>query len=378
MWLTASEALQRLGTKPQSLYASVSRGRVAAKPDPADSRKSLYRADDIDRLARRAKGRSRVEAMAAETMNWGQPVLPSAISTIAGGRLFYRGQDVVKLAADASLEDVASLLWELPAAPILETQRLPVAASLRGLLAALAERVAADPPSLSRGRTMLLRDATGLFSLVADQLAGPGHAALHERLATHWDRSEAVDDLRRALVLLADHEMNVSTFGARVTVSSGASLAAGMLSGLCALSGPLHGAAAASIMALAEDVATDTRGTERALRDWVGEGRGIPGFGHRLYPRGDVRAKALLDGFDVPRPYAEFRRAAEALSGEFANVDFALAALAAAHGLSSDAPRIIFALARSVGWLAHMLEQAASGTLIRPRAHYIGPSTTTA
>lgn len=374
MWLTATQALERLGTKPQSLYASVSRGRVAAKPDPADSRRSLYREEDIDRLAHRAKGRSRTEAVAAEAMNWGEPVLPSAVSTIAGGRLLYRGQDAVHLAASATLEDIAKLLWELPALPLLEAERLPIDPSMRSLFGALAERAATDPPSLGRGRMLLLRDASGLLSLVGNQLAGPGDTAIHDRLAAHWGHPEAADSLRRALVLLADHELNVSTFAARVTVSAGASLAAGMLSGLCALSGPLHGDAAAPIMALADDVASDPQGAEHALREWVGEGRTIPGVGHRLYPLGDPRARALLAAIEVPKSYKAFGRAAESLSGELPNVDFALAALASTYRLPREAPRTIFAVARAVGWLAHMMEQGTSGTLIRPRAHYVGPA----
>ncbi|WP_421759958.1 citrate synthase [Devosia sp.] len=374
MWLTAAQALERLGTKPQSLYASVSRGRVAAKPDPADSRRSLYREEDIDRLAHRARGRGRTGAVAAEAMNWGEPVLPSAISTMAGGRLFYRGQDAVKLAAKATLEDIAKLLWALPGAPLLEAERLPVSPSMHRLFSALAERAATDPPSLGRGRVLLLRDATGLLSLVANQLTSPGDTPIHVRLAARWDRPAAADSLRRALVLLADHELNVSTFAARVTVSAGASLAAGMLAGLCALSGPLHGDAAAPIMALAADVADDSQGAEHALREWVGEGRTIPGFGHRLYPRGDVRASALLANLELPKSYNTFRSAAENLSGELPNVDFALAALASTYGLPREAPRSLFALARSVGWLAHMIEQVTSGTLIRPRAHYVGPA----
>ena len=82
MWLTADEALARLGSKPQSLYANVSRGRIRAKPDPADKRRSLYQSEDVDRLAARARGRRSAQAVASGTMNWGEPVLPSAISTV--------------------------------------------------------------------------------------------------------------------------------------------------------------------------------------------------------------------------------------------------------------------------------------------------------
>src|SRR6218665_4096450 len=112
MWLTASEALSRLGSKPQSLYASVIRGRILAKSDPADSRKSLYNAEDVDRLARRNHGRRSAVTVAAEAINWGDPVLPSAISTVSDGRLYYRGRDARALSRTATLGQVAELLWD--------------------------------------------------------------------------------------------------------------------------------------------------------------------------------------------------------------------------------------------------------------------------
>ena len=111
MWLPAAEALRRLNVKPQTLYANVSRGRIGAKPDPAEPRRSLYNSDDVDRLARRTVGRPRAEAVAVEAINWGEPVLRSALSTVSDGRLYYRGQDAVELAERASLEDIAELLW---------------------------------------------------------------------------------------------------------------------------------------------------------------------------------------------------------------------------------------------------------------------------
>lgn len=373
MWLSASEALARLGSKPQSLYASVSRGRIRAKPDPADSRRSLYNAEDVERLAARARGRRSSAAVAADAISWGEPVLASAIATIAAGRLLYRGQDAAALAAVRTLEEVAALLWDgacvLPAG-------LGVAASDEPKLAAftaLAARAARDGASAGQGVAALRLAAGGVLGTLADAMLGSGDGPLHERLAERLGRPAAADLLRRALVLLADHELNASTFAARVTVSTGASLAAGTLAGLAALGGPLHGDAAATVAALAGDVGGAIRPTE-ALRDWLGEGRTIPGFGHRLYPLGDSRSAALLAQFEEPPDFRRLRTAAEALSGERPNVDFALAAMSATYGLPRYAPFVIFALARCVGWLAHVMEQATTGQLIRPRARYSGPT----
>ena len=372
MWLTASEALGRLGTKPQTLYANVSRGRIRAKPDPADSRRSLYSAEDVERLATRRAGRRSTAAVAAEAISWGDPVLVSALTTFSGGRLYYRGIDAVELSQGATLEEVATLLWDGPWA--LTSPSPAIAGPHAGtVFSLLAEQAARAVPSYGRGPLALRTDAGAVLASLADALLGSGEGLLHLRLAARLGRPQAADDLRRALVLLADHELNSSTFAARVTVSTGASLAAGALSGFAALSGPLHGEASAAVMALVADIGTDASGADQALREWLGEGRIVPGFGHRLYPLGDVRCAALLSHIAVPPAYEAVRRAAERLADEKPNVDFALAALTDRWDLPSKAPLTIFALARCVGWLAHMLEQAATGTLIRPRARYIGP-----
>lgn len=371
MWLSAEEALRRLGVKPQTLYASVSRGRIAARPDPHDPRRSLYRGEDVDRLASRPRGRPTSSAVAAATITWGEPILPTAVSAIAEGRLYYRGLDAIELSRTATLEDVAGLLWasDPPALP-------PTGAAPRPVLLTLVERAAADPSSATQGQTELRRQASSVLASVADALLGGGLGPLHKRLAGHFGRPEAADALRRSLVLLAEHELNASTFAARVTVSTGASLAAGTLTGVATLTGPRHGHAAATIAALAVDIGGHPGTADDTLLDWLAGGRVVPGIGHRLYPDGDPRATELLALIDVPPPFAAFAAAAEAVTGERANVDFALAALTAAYDLPTAAPMTVFTLGRTVGWLAHMLEQATAGALIRPRARYTGPGVT--
>lgn len=375
-WLTAEQALQELGTKPQTLYANVSRGRIRAKPDPSDPRRSLYEAADVRRLAERHAGRRKAEAVAAETIQWGDPVLPSAISTIIDGRLFYRGRDAAVLSRSATLEETAAILWNAPAAvdsalrPNEPTSGRP---SIERAFVALAKRTGGDLPSLGRSLAALQADAASVLATVADALA-PGRAEqpLHVRLAASWERPEAADHLRRALVMLADHELNASTFSARVTASAGAALSAAVLSGLSTLTGPLHGGAWRGVGALIESASA--LGAEQAIRRMLVQGNRLSAFGHRLYADGDARATAVLGDLRIPPVFAAVREAGEAMVGERINVDFALSAMAAACCLPEEAPIVIFALARSVGWLAHAMEQIESGHLIRPRARYIGPA----
>jgi citrate synthase len=168
-------------------------------------------------------------------------------------------------------------------------------------------------------------------------------------------------------VLLADHELNPSTFAARVAASTGASLAASVLAGLTVLSGPRHGGMAARVEAFAGLAA------RRGWRAAMATRAAPPGFGHPLYPDGDPRADALLAAVKVPPALAALREAVEGQTGQRANVDFALVALRQALDLPAEAPFALFAVARTAGWLAHAMEQLASGELIRPRARYVGP-----
>jgi citrate synthase len=368
-WIDRAAALAALGVKPQTLYAYVSRGRVGMRPDPADPRRSLYRADDIAALTRRrARGR-RPAAIAASAIAWGEPMIETAISTVHQGRLIYRGQDAVALAASATLEEVAALLWEQDGAVGLGGD----APCDEGVFVALARLAGDSRPTLGRVAGLLRQDAERAIACLAGALgAAAGEGPIHERLARGWRVDAATAGLiRRVLVLVADHELNASTFAARVAASTGASVAASLLAGLGALSGPYHGGAGAAVMALVEEARRST--PSKAVRDFVIRGQPLPGFGHPLYPDGDPRAQAILIHLPADPMMAALREAAAEACGAPPNVDFALAALTLTAQLPHDASFRLFAIGRSVGWAAHAMEQAATGHLIRPRARYEGP-----
>jgi len=238
---------------------------------------------------------------------------------------------------------------------------------------ALAKHAAEDLPVHGRSRTALGVESGGLVGEIAAAMLGKTDIAkpMHRCIAVAWGVDNDEDVLRRALVVLAEHELNASTFAVRVTASTGAPAAACLLSGLGTLTGPLHGGAAAQMRALTEMVARD--GAARAVRDWLAQGRRIPAFGHPLYPDGDPRAGALLDTFELVPSHLELAAVIEDLTGEKPNIDFALGAMRDSLGLPDGAPLALFAIARSVGWIAHLMEQTTSGALIRPRARYIGP-----
>jgi citrate synthase len=340
-WMDRQTALATLGVRPQTLYAYVSRGRIGMMPDPADPRRSLYRADDIAELTtRRARGRT-TNRIAASTIAWGEPVIATGISTVRHGRLIYRGKDAVTLAATATLEETAALLWQSAEPVTFPT----VAVDVTDPFCALAALVATSHPTLGRSAGRLYRDAAVAIGHLAASFGIDGKPEpLHQRVGRRWHLSTAhAERVRQALVLVADHELNASTFVTRVAASTGASVAASLLAGL---------------------------GAAPAVAAWLARGRQLPGFGHPLYPQGDVRAAALLGGLAVDQLTEELREAARAATGALPNIDFALAALTRSCGLPPGAPLALFTLGRSVGWAAHAIEQITTGALIRPRARY--------
>ena len=368
-WIDRKEALAALGVKPQTLYAYVSRGRIAMMPDPADPRRSLYLAEDVTALTtRRSRGRN-VARIAASTIAWGEPSITTSISMIRHGTLIYRGQDAVKWARTATLEETAALLWQSEK-PIEFSCPAGAAAEPYQALAAL---VPGSAPMLGRNAERLREDAASVIGHIAAALGVHARPQpIHARLAEVWGLDERqADRIRQVLVLMADHELNASTFAARVAASTGASIAASLLAGLATLSGPRHGGAGAALIALIEEA--ERIGPQQAVAAYLERGQPLAAFGHPLYPQGDVRAMHLLDGLDVDPLATRLREAVFEAAGVLPNIDFALAAISRAYGLPGTASLALFMMGRSIGWAAHAMEQILTGELIRPRGRYEGP-----
>jgi len=241
------------------------------------------------------------------------------------------------------------------------------------LLSFLAQHAASDPPAFGRAHDDLAAESFALLNGAIDALSGVGgDAPAHLRLAKAWGlTARRADLIRRTIVLVADHELNPSTFAARVAASTGAPLAAAALAGCATLTGPLHGEASARALAFLD--AAEREGVTATVNAALARAERLPGVGHALYLDGDPRAEAILAALK-PRPaIARAIAAAERASGRRANVDLALAALTLEYDLGPEAPFVLCAAGRMVGWLAHAMEQTESGHIIRPRANYTGP-----
>jgi citrate synthase len=387
-WMTAPEAAETLGVSRATLYAYVSRRRIRSQAVPGHTRERYYARDDVERLRRRADERKHPDQAAARSLDWGLPILESAITLIDGQRLFYRGHDAVSLARTRALTEVASFIWtggflaepaELPPA----LPRVPGAGAsfVARAQVHLALAGAADPAALDPRPGAVIRCGWRILQGLA--MAATGRAATRDpidrQLAAAWGVPVRHADLiRAALVLCADHELNVSSFTARCVASSGASPYAVVIAGLAALEGPRHGGSSARAAAMLGELRSQRR-LKSAVEARLRRGDRVDGFGHPLYPGGDPRATAILAwlraGFARSAEAAFVRAvadAATAATGEQPNLDFALAAAARVLKLPAGAPLMLFAIGRSIGWIGHALEQYAAGQLIRPRAKYVG------
>jgi citrate synthase len=385
--LTAESAADRLGISRATLYAYVSRGLVHAHPAPDDPRRRLYRADDIDRLAgNKTRGRKAAD-IAAATLDYGLPSLASGITLIEGDHLFFRGRDAAQLAAHASLEETARLLWDCSedpfgATPHLSRSAAPLIASLADAfpidrcMAVLPVASVGTAMTWQRDRRRLWHDGALLVRLMAAAATGsaPSDASAHLHVARAWGLdARAADLIRAALVLCADHELNASAFAVRVVASTGASLAACAVAGLSALSGPRHGGTT-SLVEILFDEAERFGDAAHLLRERLRRGDTLPGFGHPLYRDGDPRALALLPLLPADPTRDALRDAMDTIGGKQPNLDFALVSLRRALRLKPGSAVALFAIGRTVGWIAHALEQQIEEKLIRPRARYTGPA----
>ncbi len=389
-YLEAGRAAEELGVSLGTLYAYVSRGMI--RSEAAGGRRRRYRAEDVLRLKERKRRRRDPDLALEGALHWGTPVMESAITLIEDDRLYYRGRDAVALAAGSSIEEVAALIWtgdparsgELfpPEPPELSPRiwaalggGLPPVEALQVLLSLAG---ADDPAAYDLRPAAVARTGARILRLMASVAAGGAAPGVAETLARGWGAHDGGDLIDPALVLCADHELPVSTFVARCVASSEATPYAAVVAGLSAMGGVKHGGQVELVEAFLREVEA-SGGAREAIAGRLRRGERIPGFGHSLYPGGDPRGAELLRLVNVACPSSpEVARCASVaeeameLISERPTVDFGLVTLARALGLPPGGAVALFAIGRTVGWIGHAIEQYESGSLIRPRARYVG------
>jgi citrate synthase len=413
--LTTDEAVARLGVKPATLYAYVSRG-LLRRQRGLDGR-SLFALEDVERLRQRGRvAPSPSAGLATE----------SGLTSVSEDAIYFRGRNALDIAASNRFEAAAGWLWTgqvtspdepwmpdpaalttgrsiqaaLPADTLpLDRLRVTVAAIAptdplrydtgdpavrvtgRRLIGALVDSLPLEPLPPLRGRWPEGPEGVPSPTPRANNADKSIATRLWSRLTRHPPSPTSLALLDAALVLLMDHELSLSTLSAR--------LAAGILAdpysvvsvGLSALGGPLHAVASLAAEDLLAEVSEPGR-APWAIGERLRRGDRLPGFGHRVHTAGDPRAIFLLERLRQARaadPALEVVEAILAATQERGlpapNVDFALAALTHCTGMIRGASEAIFGVARVAGWLAHALEVYTGGVETRPQVIYVGAPT---
>lgn len=383
--LSAAQAAARLGVKPETIYAYVSRGLLGRE---RDARGSTFDALEVEAFA---AGRRRAAAQAPTHPTTGMPlgVVHTDIADIEDDELLYRGRRARDL-VHRPFAEVVAWLWDAERVdapdPAIGSAREMVAAlpphadAMDRLRAALTGFAADDPLRHDASPATLHRIGWTLLTGLPVALGGDPGPDIALSLSRAWSAPASVGPaVNAALVLLIDHDLAVSTFAARVAASARADGYAAVGAALGAADSPLHISAAARTARLLTRL---RRGLdpERALAEALQDGNGIPGFGHPLYRGVDDRADALFPFIealpDGPGTMDAVHRLSEVVAARARlrpNVDLALAALASGARLPEDAASTIFAIGRLAGWIAHIAAEYAEPAMrLRPRGEYVG------
>ncbi len=395
--MTTPQAARRLGVKPATIYAYVSRGLLTSHRDDDGSRTSRFPAAEVEALALRGRPRETSRHRSLDI------AIETRITEIAGHTIRFRGHDALMLARTASFEQVAELLWTgtlpPPGAPW-PVRAIDLGGALDGLpvrdqLRLLTARAAVGSRERRDLRTVTDEGRRLIASLV-DSLPAPGdgrcprlvlpdgtvlRGSLAGRLWAHLSPRRPtpalIATLNATMVLLADHEMAAGTLAARVAASTRAGVHGVVSAGMGALSGPLHGGESLRCRRVLAGPGHFSAGPAVAMALEL-HGR-LPGFGQVLYPQGDPRAVLLLGMLRDAAGDHPAMRAVDQLIAVAANrrlprpnVDLALAAFGAVADMPQDAGEAIFAASRIAGWLAHALEEYEERPLrFRPRAVFV-------
>ena len=389
-WIGAREATARLGVKPQTLYAYVSRGVLSRRS--LDGRTSEFDAAEVERLASRARVGRRAQTGSIDV------AIATSISRIGDDGVWFRGRPLSELVGRVRFERVAEWLWRgvddertpWRAPDVLPMTSLGAQATATDVLVTCAGVVASNdvdrgdlsPDAVAaKGRALIAAFVRAVPAArprrpIDDSIA----AALLARLIGRRANASEVAAIDAVLVVLSDHDLASSTLAARVAASTRADAYAVVTAGLSGGAGPLHLRATMATVELLDDVRRC--GDAAAVLDaYLRRGELIPGFGHRVYTGLDPRLPLVLDIVRAVPGAAErlwivddVIAAAAARFDKRANIDLALGGMVHAVGLSRHSIDYMFAIARTVGWLAHAIEEYQERPLrFRPRAVYVGP-----
>lgn len=386
--IDAAAASKRLGIAKATLYAYVSRRLLRAYPDPADPRARRYAVSEIEALSERRNGAKRpakevLDEYALAALDKARPIVRTSLTTLIDGVPHYRGRNALELARHCSVEEAARWLWKFDAesnsaAPDPFEGKAPTVpaawSDVRDATAdwplaertlarfAMAQQAAPAPAWLSSPNALAPICGQQLRLLTACFLGTPvNRQPLPRQIARAWGLSRSSEDaLRESLVLLADHPINQMTFTSRLVSSIGAGLGPSILAGLCTISGKFTAGLTNEVELWWDDL-EKRRDVNAAVAERLSLGSGVPGFNHPYYPGGDPRARRILERAAALAPPPAILTAIGRVSDLHPTIDFALVALRRAIRAPQEAASVLLFLSRSIGIIAHALEQRRSG-----------------
>lgn len=391
--LSADEAAELLGVSKATLYSYVSRGMLHSRAVSPRSRARVYHKGELLAFKHRTSFRKDPDRAATEVIEFGTPILTTAISQITETEHSYRGISSRELSRNFCFEQVAQFLWtgdrqgdQLPppreqwlgAIDLTLVDRLDESLTpierMQTILPVLEHR---NLRAYGTTAALLTPSAIELMLYLVYLCTGRTyHGSVSSTLAGAWEADRK--RLETLLIVVADHELNIATFTARCAASAGATLYQSLMAGLASLQGYRHlfGQVSEAKAFFNEVIATGD--PETVIRRYLRRSGNIPGVHNpyrRLYTGPDPRVLTLMDNLSGTKHYPllqETSRLIELASHEHPRVDFALAVSEPMLGLPQDAIHGLVAIGRTAGIIAHVMEQYTSDRVIRPRARYVG------
>jgi len=395
--IDAAAASRRLGVAKATLYAYVSRGLLRAYPDPADPRARRYATSELEALCERRDNakkptKDRLEEYALAALDKARPIVRTSLTTLVDSVPHYRGRNALDLARHSSVEEAARWLWKFdPGSNPADLDpfkgnapSVPAAwAGLRDATAdwplvertlarfAMAQQAAPAPAWLSSPNALAPVCGQQLRLLTACFLGTtPSRQPLPRQVARAWGLSRAAEDaVRESVILLADHLISQMTFTARVVVSIGAGLGPSILAGLCTMSGRFTAGQTGEVE-LWWDELVECGDINAAVAERLASGSSLPGFNHPSYSGVDPRAQRILQRAAELAPPAAVLKAIARVSDLRPTIDFALVALRRAIKAPQETASVLLFLSRSIGVIAHVLEQRRSGRRMLPGSQF--------
>lgn len=389
-YLSSKEAARYLGVTVGTLYAYVSRGLVTSIADGSGRRTRKYRKADLVALKHRTMFRKDPDEAASSVVDYGLPILQTNISLVTDDQHCYRGVSSAELAANYSFEQVAQFLWSGTLQETSQAWDSPIDESVFATLApglSRMEQMQAVLPIVSHSDLGAYDQAPNrqeqtairiLSYLLHVSIARQRQKSIAHSLQSAWrpDDEGVAELLNTLLVVVADHELNIATFTARCAASAGANAYQAVVAGLAALQGHKHLVGQVSQVKQFFDAITRAGDPEPVIREYLRNGQYIPGFHNpyrKLYAADDPRVNTLLDNLRGCDRYELLNTTIALctdLTGKQPRIDFMLGCSEIMLQLPQDTVFDLIAIGRTAGILAHIFEQYACDTVIRPRARY--------